>query len=415
MNAEIISIGTELLLGDIVNTNSAFLARELAALGINVFHQSVVGDNADRLKGSLELALLRADIVMTTGGLGPTYDDITKQTVASMFGLKLERHADSVKRIETFFAHRGIVMTPNNLLQADVPCGATVFQNGTGSAPGMAVCHQGKYIIMLPGPPSEMEPMFIRHVSPFLQQKTDSVIRSKTVHIFNLGESLVEDRLRSLMTTSQNPTVAPYAARGEVKVRVSAKAADADAADALIDPVIADVIKQLGSAVYGVDVGSLQNALVQALKSKNLTAAVAESCTGGNVSAAITDIPGASAVFAGGICAYSDELKQHLLGVRAETLSQYGAISKETAQEMAERIRAVCGTDIGAGITGIAGPDGGTEDKPVGLVFISVSSKDHSETKQLFLARGFDDERGTIRHMAMMHALSMMLKAAHKA
>ncbi len=171
MNAEIISIGTELLLGDIVNTNSAFLARELAALGINVFHQSVVGDNADRLKGSLELALLGADIVMTTGGLGPLMMTSPNKPLLRCSDLNSERHADSVKRIETFFAHRGIVMTPNNLLQADVPCGATVFQNGTGSAPGMAVCHQGKYIIMLPGPPSEMEPMFIRHVSPFLQQK----------------------------------------------------------------------------------------------------------------------------------------------------------------------------------------------------------------------------------------------------
>lgn len=415
MNAELISIGTELLLGDIVNTNSAFLARELAALGINVFHQSVVGDNAERLKDSLALALSRADIVVTTGGLGPTYDDITKQTVASMLGLAMKRHAPSAQKIEAFFARRGAVMTPNNLLQADVPRGATVFPNDSGAAPGIAVSHGGKQLILLPGPPSEMRPMFTGHVAAFLQAQTDSTICSKTLHIFGMGESQVEDVLRDLMTSSQNPTVAPYAAKGEVKVRVSAKAADAGAAHAMIGPVVETVKQALGGAVYGVDIGSLQNALVRELAKKRLTAATAESCTGGMVAAAITAVPGASAVFTGGVCAYSNALKQSLLRVRPETLARHGAVSAETAREMAWAARSVAAADIGVGVTGIAGPGGGTDEKPVGLVYVAVDSAAYRETKKLLLARGHKDERDSIRHMAMLHALSLMLKAAREA
>ena len=416
MNAELLSIGTELLLGDIVNTNSAFLARELAALGINVFHQTVVGDNPERLKGSLELALSRADIVITTGGLGPTYDDITKKTVADIFGLTLERHAPSAERIETFFKKRKLPhMTPNNLLQADVPAGATVFPNDTGAAPGAAVCQSGKQVILLPGPPSEMRPMFTNYVAPYLMQQTDSVIYSHTLYIFGMGESIVEDTLRDLMTTSQNPTVAPYASQGEVKVRISAKACDEAAADALILPVLREVCEKLGDVVYGVDVDSQQNALVQALADKKLVAATAESCTGGMVAAAITDIPGASNVFAGGVCAYTNALKQSLLSVRSETLEKFGAVSKEVAQEMAQGIRKTTGADIGVGITGIAGPDGGTADKPVGLVYAAVSSDAYSEVKELSLARGLADERSSIRHMATLHALSLLLKATREA
>lgn len=415
MIAEVICIGTEILLGDIVNTNSAFLARELAALGIDMYHQSVVGDNAQRLKESLILALKRADVVITTGGLGPTYDDLTKKTVADYFGIGMEMHEPSVKKIETLFERLGRTMTPNNLLQAQVPQGSTVFFNDTGFAPGIAVEQDGKTVIMMPGPPSEMRPMFMDRISPYLQRKTGGMIRSKTLYIFGMGESQVEDTLRELMLASMNPTVAPYAKQGEVQVRVSAKAQSEQEAQALIDPVVAQVKRMLGDVVYGVDVGSLQNALVQTLTEKKLIAATAESCTGGLVSAAITDISGASAVFAGGVCTYTNALKTKLLGVSEDTLATVGAVSAETAQQMAKGVRTLTGADIGVGITGIAGPGGGSDEKPVGLVYVAVSSEAHSEVKKLMLARGHKDERGIIRNAATLNALSMMLSAAQKA
>ncbi len=415
MVAEIICIGTEILLGDIINTNGAFLSKELASLGIDMYHQSVVGDNAGRLKDSLILALSRSDVVLTTGGLGPTCDDLTKKTIADYFGLGLVLHEPSVKKMEELFKRREWPMTPNNMLQALVPEGSTVFLNDNGLAPGVAVEKDGKTVIMMPGPPSEMQPMFSERISPYLQQKTGGVIRSKTLYIFGMGESSVEDTLRDLMVSSTNPTVAPYAKQGEVEVRVSAKAAGEQEAQALIDPVVAQIRQTLGDVVYGVDVGSMQNALVLALKEKGLVAATAESCTGGLVSAAITGIPGASDVFAGGVCTYTNELKMKLLGVSEQTLQEKGAVSPETARQMAEGIRKVTDADIGVGITGIAGPDGGSAEKPVGLVYVAVSSNAHSEVKKLLLSRGHKNERNAIRSLAALNALAMMLTAARKA
>ncbi len=415
MVAEIICIGTEILLGDIVNTNGAFLSKELASLGIDMYHQSVVGDNAARLKDSLALALSRSDVVLTTGGLGPTYDDLTKKTIADYFGVNLVLHEPSVKKMEDLFKRRDWPMTPNNMLQALVPEGSTVFFNDNGLAPGVAVEKDGKTVIMMPGPPSEMCPMFSERIAPFLQQKTGGMICSKTLYIFGMGESSVENALREMMTTSINPTVAPYAKQGEVEVRVSAKAASEQEAAALIDPVVAQIRQMLGDVVYGVDVKSMQNALVQALKEKNLVAATAESCTGGLVSAAITGIPGASGVYAGGVCTYTNELKMKLLGVAEQTLQDNGAVSPETAQQMAQGIRTLTGADIGVGVTGIAGPDGGTDEKPVGLVYIAVCSDAHSEVKKLLLSRGHKNERNAIRSLAALNALAMMLTAARKA
>ncbi|MDD5016721.1 MAG: competence/damage-inducible protein A [Eubacteriales bacterium] len=413
MNAEILCIGTEILLGDIVNTNGAYLARELAALGIDIFHQSVVGDNAQRLKDSLELALSRADMVITTGGLGPTYDDLTKKTVADYFGIGMETHAPSVKKIEALYKTLGREMTPNNLLQAEVPKGATVFFNDTGFAPGVAIEKAGKTVIMLPGPPNEMRPMFINKVVPYLQKKSGATIRSKTIHIFGMGESQVEDTLRDMMTSYQNPTIAPYAKQGEVQLRISAKAGTADAADTLIQPAIDQIKQRLGPVVYGVDIGSLQNAVVLALKQKNLTVATAESCTGGALSRAITDIPGSSAVFECGVCTYSNAMKQKLLNVSRKTLDQCGTVSAETAQEMAKGARAISGADIGIGVTGIAGPDGGSDEKPVGLVYMSIDSGFFCETKKFLLSRGHKNERDFIRNYATLHALSFILTAVN--
>ncbi len=413
MNAEILAIGTEILLGDIVNTNGAFLAQELAALGIDIFHQSVVGDNAQRLKESLVLSLSRADIVITTGGLGPTYDDLTKKTVADYFGLPLELHAPSVEKIEALFASLEREMTPNNLLQAQVPVGATVFFNDTGFSPGIAIEEGGKTVIMLPGPPGEMQPMFLTKVVPFLQKNTNSTLRSKKVNIFGLGESSVEQTLSDMMTTYTNPTIAPYAKQVGVEVRVSAKAKNVTAADALIDPIVEKIKQRLGDAVYGVDVDSLQNAVVIALTKKRLTLAVAESCTGGAVSAAITSIPGSSQIFLCGLCTYSNEMKTKILGVSEKTLAEHGAVSEQTAQQMAAGVCAVSGADIGIGITGIAGPSGSTKEKPIGLVYISVNSEALTTTQKLNLYRGHISDRAFIQRYATLHALSLILRTAN--
>ena len=267
---------------------------------------------------------------------------------------------------------------------------------------------------MLPGPPSEMRPMFKTKVAPFLEKYTGSTIRSRTLFIFGMGESLVEDTLRDLMTSSTNPTIAPYAKQGEVQVRVSAKAPDADSAFKLIDPVVEQVSEILGDVVYGIDVGNLQTAVVQLLKEKKLTVAVAESCTGGQVSAAITDITGASDVFGCGICAYSNDIKKKVLGVKAETLETFGAVSEETAREMAAGVRALSGADIGVSITGIAGPGGGSEDKPVGLVHFAVDCGAFQDAWHKVLSRGHKDERGFIRNMATLHALNMIRTAARQ-
>ncbi len=411
MNAEILCIGTELLMGDIVNTNAAFLARQLAALGIDIFHQSVVGDNIDRLKASLSLALSHADMVITTGGLGPTYDDVTKKAVAGYFGVGMTLHEPSMDKIRAL-EKRMNRSVASNMLQAMVPEGSTVFFNDAGFAPGIALEKRGKTVIMLPGPPREMEPMFINKVIPYLRSSSKDTIVSKIVHIFGMGESQAAEILNDIMTSSSNPTIAPYAKTGEVLIRVSAKANTADEAEKMIAPVIAEIQGRLGDVIYGIDIGSLQNAVVQALLNKGLKAAAAESCTGGGVSLAVTDIPGSSAVFECGVCAYSNAIKTKLLGVSEDTLRNFGAFSPETAKEMARGVRAISGADIGVGVTGIAGPDGGSEEKPVGLVYVSVDSDMYRETKKLLLSRGHANERDSIRSLSVMNALSLILKAA---
>jgi nicotinamide-nucleotide amidase len=415
MKAEIICVGTELLLGDIVNTNAAFIARELAMLGIDTYHQSVVGDNAERLRESLALSLSRSDMVITTGGLGPTCDDLTKQSVADFFGLGMETHEPSMKKIEAFAAARHVAMTQSNALQACVPAGGRVFFNDEGFAPGIAVEQNGKIVIMLPGPPKEMEPMFTSHIAPYLMERTHATILSHTLFIFGMGESAVEEKLRDIMTGSSNPTVAPYAKQGEVQVRVSAKADSAEQAERMIAPVLEEIRKRLGGVVYGVDAGSLQNAAVAALSEKNLTVAAAESCTGGGISRALTDIPGASKVFGCGIVAYDNDIKVKLLGVKKETLERFGAVSAQTAREMAAGVRAASGADVGVSVTGIAGPEGGSADKPVGLVYIAVDSDAYCDAKELRLSRGHKNERGFIRSLAVTHALSLIRTAALKA
>ena len=412
MTAEILCIGTELLLGDIVNTNAAYLARELASLGINVYHQSVTGDNSERLKESIELALSKSDLVITTGGLGPTYDDISKEIAAELFGCKLVLHKESMEMMEAFFAKLGRPMTENNKKQAMMPEGAVVFLNHNGTAPGFALQKQGKTIIMLPGPPREMTVMFQESTKPFLIGLSDGMLVSSTIHIFGMGESSVEQKLKALMESSTNPTLAPYAKEGEVQLRVTAKAKNETEARELIEPMIEKVREVLGEFIYGIDVGDLQTALVQELSSKGLKIATAESCTGGLISKRITEVSGSSEVFGYGACTYANEAKIKLLNVKPETLERFGAVSPQTAQEMAEGIRRLSGADIGISTTGIAGPTGGTDEKPVGLVYVGISSPWHNQVVELKLSRGHSSERELIRWLAASNAINLAISTA---
>ncbi|HAN44716.1 MAG TPA: competence/damage-inducible protein A [Ruminococcaceae bacterium] len=409
MNAEILCVGTELLLGDIVNTNAAFIAKELAQIGVNVYYQSVVGDNSERLKSSQKLALSRSDIVITTGGLGPTYDDLTKEAVAEFFNRKMKMHEPSLNKIKELFNKINREMTPNNEKQALMPEGATVFTNECGTAPGLAVEGDGKIVILLPGPPREVYPMFRNSVLPYLTKLTDHILVSKTIHIFGMGESKVEALLKDLMVSSTNPTVAPYAKDGEVQLRVTASCKDKNESDKLIDPIIEQIRGVIGDCIYGIDVETLQNAVVLKLKEKKKTLATAESCTGGLISKRITEIPGSSAVFGCGICAYSNEIKKSLLGVKAETLQKFGAVSQQTAIEMAHGVRKLSGADIGLSVTGIAGPTG-DENKPIGLVYVCAASDTAQKVVELKLARGYENERELIRYLASSNALHLVLK-----
>ena len=315
---EILCVGTELLLGDIVNTNAAYLSRQLAALGINVYRHTAVGDNPTRLSHALSSALSDADLVITVGGLGPTYDDLTKETVSSYFGRTLSLHEHSLRRIEEYFAKTGRVMTENNKKQAMMPKGATVFDNHFGTAPALALCDEksNKTVIMLPGPPVELIPLFEEQIAPYLAERREGIIVSRNVYLFGIGESAMEEKIRNLLVESKNPTVAPYCKAGEVRLRVAASAQDERTANSLCQEMIARLYASpIGEYVYGVDVDCLERAVIRTLQEKNLTLAVAESCTGGLVAKRLTDISGASSVFLGGCVTYTNQMKEALLGV----------------------------------------------------------------------------------------------------
>lgn len=412
-SAEILCIGTEILLGNIVNTNSAEISRGLADLGINLYHHTVVGDNPERLKDALEIAFARNNIVITTGGLGPTYDDLSKETIAAYFGLPLELHQPSVEALERFFKKFGRKMTENNLKQAMMPKGCIVLENPNGTAPGAIIEGKGKIAIMMPGPPREMAPMFQNQVMPYLAKRSDHVLRSHCVYFFGIGESTLEAQLREEMQAMENPTLAPYAKDGEVMLRVTAAGKSAAEAEELMAPVLQMLRDRYPQYIYGVDVDNLQTAAVQALKERGFTVATAESCTGGYLSKRITEVPGSSEVFGCGVTSYANGVKEKLLGVKRETLEKYGAVSPETAKEMADGVRRISGADIGISTTGIAGPDGGSDEKPVGLVYVGISSAWHNEVAELRLARGYrDGQRELIRYLAASNALSLLRKTA---
>lgn len=405
VSAEIVCVGTELLLGDIVDTNSVHLSRGLAELGINLFHRETVGDNYDRLVRVLKSAIKENDIVITSGGLGPTCDDITKEAVAEAMELPLVLHEESLERIKAYFRKRGTAMTENNVKQAYIPKGAIVFDNDYGTAPITAIQKNGKTVIMLPGVPRELCPMFDEKIKPWLmEQFSDSTIVSRNIRLFGIGESGAEDILRDLMDNSTNPTIAPYAKTGEVLLRLTARGKNDDECNDLIDGLQKVVFERVGQYVYGVDVESLEEAMSIVFKKKGLKVAFAESCTGGLCAKRVIDLPGASAITEMNTIVYSYGAKEKLLGVKDETLKSHGAISEECAIEMAEGLRALSGADVAISVTGVAGPDA-DEGKEVGTVFIGVASKNGVRVKPLTLARG-KREREYIRTLAANEAIN---------
>lgn len=405
-NAELIAVGTELLLGNIANTDAQMLSKGLSALGINVYYHTVVGDNPERLKAAVALAKTRADIIITTGGLGPTCDDLTKNVLAECFGKTLVYDEESASRIREYFRrlHRDREMTQNNLQQAYLPEGCTILKNDWGTAPGCAFESDGVHVIMLPGPPAECGPMFRHRAEPYLRALSEGVIASRTLRIFGLGESAVEARLRDKMNAMENPTLAPYAKTGEVELRITAKAADEAGARALIAPVETELREMFGPLIYGADVPSLEAVVLALLKEKGLTLGAAESCTGGLVAKRMTDLPGASAVFRGGVVSYTNEVKQAVLGVDAALLAEYGAVSEPVAVAMARGARSVLGCDIAVSVTGVAGPDSDDRGNSVGLVYVALDTPEGVRVRELRQGSG----RDRVRTTSASHAFDMV-------
>ena len=411
-SAEILCVGTELLLGDIVNTNAAYLSQRLAEMGIHVYRHTAVGDNPDRLLRALRAAFDEVDTVVMSGGLGPTYDDLTKETVASFFEREMQMHEESLAMIREYFERTGRVMTKNNEKQAMMPVGAVVFPNHFGTAPALALTGgegNRKTAIMLPGPPVELIPLFEEQIRPYLQGRLDRVIVSSNVHVFGMGESAIEDKLKDMMTEAHNPTLAPYCAEGEVRLRVTAESDTEEQAYSMCDAMIERIrATEVGEFIYGIDVHSIERAAVEALRKKGLTLACAESCTGGLIAKRITDIAGCSDVFAGGCVTYSNEEKIRLLGVSEQTLARYGAVSEQTAREMARGARERLGVDVAVSTTGLAGPDGGTAEKPVGTVYVGISTERGENVRRLSLSPM--RSREYIRAVSASNAYDMILK-----
>ena len=407
MIAELIAVGTELLLGNISNTDAQMISEKLSAMGITVHHHTVVGDNPQRLAEALETARKRANIIITTGGLGPTYDDLTKQTICKTFGRELELHEDILEEIKTWFRTKmGREMPENNVQQALLPVNCTVFDNPVGTAPGCAFEENGVHVLMLPGPPFECRYMFEHRVAQYLEKLTDGVIVSHEIKIFGMGESSVEEALRKPMTALTNPTLAPYAKLNECMVRATAKAETRDEAEAMLRPLVELVKETLGDVVYGVDVESLEAVVSALLRERGLTLSAAESCTGGLIAKRMTDLPGASNVFRGGVVSYTNGVKAGVLGVPEALLEEYGAVSEPVARSMAECCRRICGSDLAVSVTGVAGPDRDDRGSDVGTVYIALASGAGTICRKLSCGKGRGRDR--VRSAAASNAFDLI-------
>ncbi len=404
--AELIAVGTELLLGNIANTNAQVLSQSLSALGVNVFWHTVVGDNPQRLREALDIARRRADILITTGGLGPTYDDLTKQTICEAFGKPLILHPDILEDIRAFYESAlHVPMPENNTQQAELPEGCTVFDNPVGTAPGCAFEADGVHVLMLPGPPHEMETMLRRHVEPYLRKLSHEVIVSQDIMTFGMGESSIDQLLHEKMAHMTNPTLATYAKPCEVRLRATAKAATEDEAYSMLAPVGQMVLETLGDIVYGVDGGDLADCCHGHLIRRGLTLATAESCTGGLVAQRLTAIPGISAVYRGGVVSYWTSVKAEVLHVPQDVLDTYGPVSEECARAMAEGVRRITGADLGVSVTGAAGPDPDERGVPVGIVYIGLATPEGTFCRRLDLGRR---RRDRIQGLAANHAFDVV-------
>lgn len=404
MKAEILAVGTELLMGQIANTNAQYISSRLPDAGVGVYYHDVVGDNPERLKKCLDLALSRSDVVILTGGLGPTEDDLTKETVAASVNRKLVLDQESLDKMKKFFSESNRKMTDNNIKQAYLPENSIIIRNKNGTAPGCIIEEDGRVIIMLPGPPSEMRPMFEESVIPYFTAKSEYRLVSRYLRIFGIGESAVADTLKDLIGTQTNPTLATYAKDGEVTLRVTARYKKGENESDIISPVESEIRKRLGGAVYSSDNSSLEQVAAKLLLENGLTLSIAESCTGGLVSARLTEIPGISAVLDRAVVTYSNRAKIEELGVRQETLDRYGAVSEQTAREMAEGVRRVSSADIGTSVTGIAGPGGGTPEKPVGTVYIALADRYGTEAVKL----GLWGSRSRIRNVTALNVFDLL-------
>lgn len=406
MVAEIICVGTELLLGQILNTNSQYLAQKLAELGIDLYFQTTVGDNMERLKMAIDIATKRSDILIFTGGLGPTSDDITKEAVADYFGLALVLDEDVLRRIEKFFERRQVKMPEINKKQAYVPEGAKVLHNKNGTAPGLIIEKDGKIAILLPGPPFEMQPMFEEGVLPYLEKFSKQKIYSRVLKFVGIGESSIEEALKDLILSQTDPTMALYAKPFEVELRITTKKESEECAKSLLQSMENRIRERLGKYIYGVDRQLLEEVVIGLLAEKKLKVSVAESCTGGLICNKLTNVPGASEVFDRGFIVYSNEAKMKLLGVPEQVLKEHGAVSSQTARYMAQGALSNSLADIALSVTGIAGPGGGSETKPVGLVYIGIATKDYSESFEF----RFSGDRLRIKEMTSKAALNILRK-----
>ena len=410
MITELISVGTEILLGNIVNTNSAYLAEMCARLGLSLYYQSVVGDNKDRMKKTIQLAMERSDIVILTGGLGPTQDDLTKEVTAEVMGLKLTEDAHTRKRIDKYMeSYAGNnpdrKITQNNWKQATVPEGAIVLDNVNGTAPGLILEKGDKIAILLPGPPNEMKPMFEEQVYPYLRGKQSNIFYSQIVKICDVGESQVAAEIQDLIGSQNNPTIAPYAKTGEVHLRITAREKDETVGKKLVKPYVHEIKKRFGKHVYTTEENkTLEEAIVDLLKEKEMRLSLVESCTGGALAARIVNVPGASEVFGAGFVTYSNKAKRKMVQVKKSTLKTVGAVSERCASEMARGGANVSGADVCLSVTGIAGPGGGTKEKPVGTVFMGCCCHGETHVREFH----FVGSRSKIREQSVSHGLAFL-------
>lgn len=407
MKTAILSVGTELLFGQITNTNTVYLSQQLNMLGFDVMYHYTVGDNPQRVAEIIQLAFKDCDLVLTTGGLGPTQDDLTKEVACRVLGDELVMMDDVLEELTAYFKKNGRQMTENNKKQAIMPSRAEIFRNDAGTAPGFALEKDGKYIICMPGPPREMTRMFQKSVLPFLQKMSEDVIYYRMIRFFGIGESQLETSLLELIDSQTDPTLATYAKEGECSLRIASKRRSMEEARAAVDEMLSKVQGLVGEYIYSIDDEELVEVVCRKLLEKKLTIASAESCTGGMFAAALTDIPGISGSFQRSLVTYSNEAKMDELGVCAQTLEKHGAVSEETALEMAEGLKAVSGCDVCISVTGVAGPGGGSKEKPVGLVYIGLICGERKLCKRIQMR---NVSRKWNRHYAVLSMLDLINK-----